>query len=269
MHNEALWRLGLFAAVLSGMLLWERVAPRRPVPAGDAMRRVRNLGLAGASTLAVRLLVPLAPVGLAAGLGDRGFGLLHFLQIPDWLRGVVGFILLDLAVYGQHVATHRVRLLWRLHRVHHADLHFDATTGVRFHPLEIVGSMFYKLALVWALGPPAWAVFVFEVALNGVSLFNHGNVRLPEGLDRALRRVVVTPDQHRVHHSTDPAETHSNFGFNLPWWDWLFGTYVAEPKRGHESMPIGLNILRARRFQTLRALLTMPFASAHEAVRGD
>ena len=210
-------------------------------------------------TLLVRLVFPTAAVGMAILAETRGWGVFQALAVPAPLAVIAAVILLDLAIYLQHVLFHAVPALWRLHRMHHADLEFDATTGVRFHPIEILLSMGIKLGVVAALGTPAVAVLIFEVLLNATSLFNHGNVRLPSALDRVLRWIVVTPEMHRVHHSVVPRETNSNFGFNLPWWDRLFGTYRAEPEAGHEGMTIGIAQFRDPGELRLDRMLTQPF----------
>jgi len=257
-HEPAI-RLGVFAVILALMAGWETLAPRRTRAVPRRTRWPGNLGLAFINALVVRAVLPAAAVGLAAAGELRGMGLLNNLDLPAWSRIAVAFVLLDLAIYLQHVMFHAVPALWRLHRVHHADLDFDVTTGVRFHPLEILLSLAIKLAAIAALGAPAFAVLAFEVALNATSLFNHGNVGLPGALDRMLRWIVVTPDMHRVHHSVVPRETNSNFGFNLPWWDRLLGTYRAQPAGGHEGMTIGLDIFRDPAQLRLDRLLVQPF----------
>jgi sterol desaturase/sphingolipid hydroxylase (fatty acid hydroxylase superfamily) len=252
-------RIAAFAGVFAAMALWERRAPRRPLTIGRRTRWPSNLGIVALDTLVLRLLFPTAAVGIAL-LGEAaGWGLLHQLGISGWPAVLLAFVALDLAVYLQHVLFHAVPVLWRLHRMHHADLDFDVTTGVRFHPVEIVISMGWKLAIVVALGAPASAVLAFEVLLNATAMFNHGNVRIPERLDRWLRRLVVTPDMHRVHHSIVPAETNSNFGFNLPWWDRLLGTYRAQPAAGHAAMTIGLEAFRDPAELRLDRMLLQPF----------
>ncbi len=223
------------------------------------MRWLSNLGLIALDTLAVRLLLPLTAVALAALAQEHGWGLFHVLGLPDWLAVLLAVVALDFAIYLQHVLFHAVPLLWRLHMVHHADLDFDVTTGLRFHTMEILLSMGIKLAVVALLGAPALGVLIFEVLLNATSMFNHGNVRLPGWLDRLLRLAVVTPEMHRVHHSVHPRETNSNFGFNLPWWDHLFGTYRAQPADGHEHMTIGLSQFRDERVDRLPWMLLLPF----------
>lgn len=252
-------RLGCFAGVLALMALWEVLAPRRPLTASKPVRWFSNLGLVVLDTVAGRFLLPLGAVGVALLAEERGWGLFHNLALPAWLAVVLAVVALDCAIYLQHVLFHAVPLLWRLHMVHHADLDFDVTTGVRFHTLEILLSLGIKAAAVILLGAPAVAVLVFEVLLNATSLFSHGNVRLPAWLDRALRLVVVTPDMHRVHHSIHPRETNSNFGFNLPWWDYVFGTYRAQPADGHEGMVIGLEQFRDARVERLHWMLVLPF----------
>ena len=191
-----------------------------------------------------------------------GRGLLHAVPLPGWLAGAIAFVLLDLAIYLQHLVFHSVPMLWRLHRMHHADTEFDLTNGLRFHPLEILLSMAIKFAAIALLGAPALAVLVFEIVLNATSVFNHGNVAMPSALDQQLRRWVVTPDMHRVHHSVLPRETHCNFGFNLPWWDRLFRTYRAQPEQGHEGMQLGLPVFRDPAWQRLDRLLIMPWSGA-------
>jgi sterol desaturase/sphingolipid hydroxylase (fatty acid hydroxylase superfamily) len=257
--NEPTIRLGAFAGSLAAMALWEVVAPRRHPEIGRGRRWPHNLGLVLVDTLILRLVFPTAAVGVALFAGVRGWGLLPSLRAPAWLAVLASLFLLDLAVYLQHVLFHAVPLLWRLHRVHHADIEFDTTTGIRFHPIEILLSMALKLGVVAALGAPAVAVLIFEVLLNATSLFNHGNVRLPARLDRVLRWIVVTPEMHRVHHSILARETNSNFSFNLPWWDRLFGTYCAQPEAGHDAMVIGIEQFRDPRELRLDRLLLQPF----------
>ncbi|MGH7001988.1 MAG: sterol desaturase family protein, partial [Stellaceae bacterium] len=218
-----------------------------------------NLGIAALNSAILRLTSLIAAVGFAALAERHGWGLLNNLALPGWTRIVLAVVLLDLAVYLQHVMFHAVPALWRLHRMHHADLDFDVTTGARFHPIEILLSMAFKLAVVAALGAPAAGVLVFEVILNATSMFNHGNVTLPARLDRLLRWIVVTPDMHRVHHSVVPNETNSNFGFNLPWWDRLLGTYRAQPAAGHRGMTIGLDAFRDPAQLRLDRMLVQPF----------
>src|SRR5205085_1569842 len=208
---------------------WELLAPRRSQRLGRGTRWPGNIGIVVLDTLLVRLAFPITAAGLALLAEARGWGLLHSLDLPGWIAIPLAAILLDLAIYLQHVLFHAVPALWRLHRMHHADQEIDVTTGVRFHPVEILLSMVIKLGVVLALGAPALAVLIFEVLLNATSMFNHDNVLLPQSIDRVLRMIVVTPEMHRVHHSIEPAETNSNFGFNLPWWDRLFGTYCAQP----------------------------------------
>lgn len=260
MNQEALLRLTIFLCVVLALALWEVLAPRLPRPAERRLRWPGNLGLVVVSTLLIRLVFPILPVGLAALAQARGWGLMNALAMPPWAAGLCAILLLDCAIYWQHVASHRWRWFWRLHRVHHADTVLDLTTAVRFHPLEMLLSLAYKLALVLVLGPPAWAVLAFEILLSALPLFNHANVGLPLPLDRALRRVLVTPDMHRVHHSTDMREANTNFGFCFPWWDRLFASYQDQPALGHQGMAIGLTIFRAPAEAGLWRLLRMPFA---------
>lgn len=262
LQYEPWLRFGGFAAVLIGMVSWEALAPKRERAFSRWARWPSNLGIVVLNTIVVRALVPVAAVGIAALGEERGWGLLNNVTLPAWVRIVTAFILLDLAIYLQHVLFHAVPALWRLHRMHHADLDFDVTTGTRFHPLEILISMGIKLGVVAAIGAPAIAVVLFEIALNATSMFNHGNVALPPALDRVLRWGVVTPDMHRVHHSVVPAETNSNFGFNLPWWDRLLGTYRTAPAAGHEGMTIGLDAFRDPAQLRLDRMLVQPFAGS-------
>jgi sterol desaturase/sphingolipid hydroxylase (fatty acid hydroxylase superfamily) len=260
--NEAVIRLGFFFAILVAVALWELARPRRRLTTPKARRWLRNLGITVLNSALVRWLFPVLAMGMAALAETRGWGLLNAYALPYWLAVALAVVVLDFAIYLQHVIFHAVPALWRLHMVHHTDLDFDVTTGVRFHPLEILLSMAIKLAVVSVLGPPPLAVLIFEVALNGTSMFNHGNLRLPLGLDRVLRLLVVTPDMHRVHHSTVATETNSNFGFNLPWWDRLFGTYRAQPAAGHEDMMIGLEAYRRDSELTFPRLLALPFTGS-------
>lgn len=259
--DENVARIGCFAAVLIGMAVWELLAPRRRLSVRKGPRWLCHLMLVSLNTLALRLLMPLSLVAAAGRIGDRGWGALQGVDWPAWIEVPVAIALFDLLIYGQHVLFHRVPLFWWVHRVHHADLDYDVTTGIRFHTVEIVMSGIVKLAALVLLGASPLAVLLFEIQLNATSLFNHSNVRLPPGLDRLLRLVVVTPDMHRVHHSVIRQETDSNFGFSLPWWDYLFGTYRDQPEAGHEEMLIGLPEFRdERQTERLGGLLWLPMA---------
>jgi sterol desaturase/sphingolipid hydroxylase (fatty acid hydroxylase superfamily) len=260
--HETIIRLAFFLGVLGIVAAWEALAPRRRRALGRPARWPSNLAVTALNAALVRVVFPLTAVGLG-GLGEeRGWGLLNRLDLPHGLAVVLAVLGLDLAIFLQHVLFHAVPVLWRLHRMHHADLDVDVTTGARFHPIEMLASMAIKLATIAALGAPAVAVLAFEVLLNATSMFNHGNIRLSGGVDRLLRWIVVTPDMHRVHHSVVPRETNSNFGFNMPWWDRLFGTYRAEPAAGHEAMTIGIGQFRSAREQWLDRMLTQPFREA-------
>jgi sterol desaturase/sphingolipid hydroxylase (fatty acid hydroxylase superfamily) len=257
--QESAIRLSAFAAIFAAMALWELLAPRRSQAIGRLRRWPGNIAIAVLDTLLVRLVFPTAAVGVALLAQSYGWGVFHALEVPAWLLVIASLLLLDLAIYLQHVLFHAVPVLWRLHRMHHADLEFDVTTGARFHPLEILLSMAIKLGVVAAFGAPAAAVLIFEVLLNATSMFNHGNVRLPQRVDSVLRWLVVTPDMHRVHHSIVPRETNSNFGFNLPWWDRLCGTYRAQPVAGHQAMTIGIEQFRDPGELRLDRMLLQPF----------
>jgi sterol desaturase/sphingolipid hydroxylase (fatty acid hydroxylase superfamily) len=260
-------RIGAAVAVFAAMALWERLAPRRRLRAGRRPRWPGNLGIWAIDSVVLRLVGPATVVGVALVAAARGWGLFPLLGLPYWAALVVGVIALDLVIYGQHVVFHYVPWLWRLHRMHHADLDIDVTTGVRFHPLEILLSLAIKMAAVAALGVPAEAVVVFEVLLNATSLFNHSNVALPPWLDALARWIVVTPQMHQVHHSIERAETDSNFGFNLSWWDRLFGTYRAAPRAGEAGLVIGLPIFRDIAELRIARLLTQPFRNAASLVK--
>jgi sterol desaturase/sphingolipid hydroxylase (fatty acid hydroxylase superfamily) len=252
-------RVGAAAVVFAAMAAWEALAPRRKLSIGRWPRWPSNLGIVLLDAAIVRLLIPTAAVGASLFAAGRGWGLLHWLDLRLSVAAVLGFLILDLVIYAQHVAFHKVPLLWRLHRMHHADLDIDVSTGLRFHPFEILISILIKIAVIVAFGIPAVAVFLFEIVLNATSMFNHSNVRMPAALDRLLRLMVVTPEMHRVHHSIIRRETDSNFGFNLPWWDRLFRTYRAQPEAGHLGMTIGIPQFRDPAELRLDRLLTQPF----------
>lgn len=254
---ESLVRLTTFLGVFIALALWEYYCPRRLLVRPRRERWLVNLSLTVLNTVLVRLTVGGVAFAAAVFAAEQGIGVFHWLTLPTWTAVVFTLLSLDLAIYLQHVMFHALPVLWRLHRVHHADLDFDATTGLRFHPLEIVLSLGFKVALVVLLGALPCAVVAFEVLLNASSVFNHGNVALPEYIDRWLRRVVVTPDMHRVHHSTYTSETNANFGFAISWWDHLCGTYRAQPELGHVRMDIGLSDYRSP--LNLGQLLLLPF----------
>ncbi|NJR63513.1 MAG: sterol desaturase family protein [Cyanobacteria bacterium CRU_2_1] len=260
LNQELLIRFIFFFGILGMMVLWERVSPSRPLSVSKPLRWVSNLGLVILNTLVLRAVFPLAAVGIGAIASKQGWGLLNVISLPFWLKVVLSVVALDLIIYLQHVMFHALPTLWRLHKVHHADRDFDVTTGLRFHPIEILLSMGIKIAAILLLGAPAVAVLIFEILLNATAMFNHGNVSLPPLLDRRLRWVVVTPDMHRVHHSVIPRETNSNYGFNLPWWDYLFGTYRDRPSMGYQGMTIGLSeYQKTLRVEKLHWMLLLPF----------
>jgi sterol desaturase/sphingolipid hydroxylase (fatty acid hydroxylase superfamily) len=265
--GESALRLGAFAGVFLVMALAEFGAPRRDMGHGRGRRWITNMVIVLIDTLAVRLIFPLAAVGVALWADANGIGLFNVLGVPGWLAGIVCFLALDLAIWAQHLAVHKVPVLWRVHRVHHADVDIDVTTALRFHPIEIVLSMVWKMIVVVALGAPPLSVFLFEVVLNGMAMFNHANFHIPARLDRVLRTILVTPDMHRVHHSVDIAETDSNYGFNLSVWDRLFRTYVPQPALGHEGMTIGLDEYQTDRPTRLGWSLLLPFGPLNAARR--
>ena len=260
LEREALLRLACFGAIFVIMCLWEIFAPKRPLSVSKLQRWTSNIGLFVLNSLLLRLLFPAAAVGIAYAAAVAGWGLFNQINLPYWLEVILAVLLLDLAIYLQHLMMHRVPLLWRLHRVHHADLDIDMTTGARFHTLEIIVSMVIKWAVIFMLGPALLAVLIFETLLNGMAVFNHANVRLPATLDRLLRLLLITPDVHRVHHSILRHETNSNYGFNLSIWDRAFGTYIDQPEKGHSAMTIGIPEFRdPEQVDRLRGMLTLPF----------
>lgn len=260
LSQEKFIRLLFFFGVFTFVSLWEVTAPKRTLTVSKSSRWFANLGLVILNTFLLRLLFPTAAVGLALVGEEKGWGLLNNLELNAWLVVVIGIVLMDFSIYAQHVMFHSVPTLWRLHRVHHADLDYDLTTGTRFHPIEILLSMGIKLAVVMALGPPAGAVLIFEVLLNAMAMFNHGNIRISIGIDTVLRFFIVTPDMHRIHHSVHAPFANSNFGFNISWWDRLMGTYADQHPEGQVEMAIGLDEFRDPKLvNTIPGMLKLPF----------
>lgn len=257
--NELRIRLGCFLAIFAIMGIWELAAPRRRLTSPKRLRWLNNLSLTILNSLVVKILFPAAATGTAL-IGElSSWGLFNRIGVNSMAAGIMSLILLDLTIYVQHFVFHKVAPLWRLHRMHHADLDIDVTTGARFHTMEIVASMVIKISVVINLGAPAWSVLLFEIMLNATSMFNHSNINIPLTIDRVLRKIIVTPDMHRVHHSVVIKETNSNFGFNFPWWDRLFGTYLDQPSQGHDAMVIGLAAFRDLKYLKLRWMLAIPF----------
>ena len=243
MENEALIRLSAFTGLFTLFAVIEALVPRRARTQPRSTRWITNLAMTLLDTLMLRLLalaLPFLAVGAAVDAQAQGWGLMNALDLPLWLTVVATVLIFDFAIWAQHLITHKVPLLWRFHRVHHADRDIDVTTAIRFHPVEIAFSMLLKIGLVYLLGPPAIGIILFEIILNGTAMFNHANIRLPLWLDAIMRQVLVTPDMHRVHHSDIREEHDSNYGFSLSIWDRMFGTYVAQPTKGHDGMIIGL-----------------------------
>ena len=258
--HEANIRMGFFFGILTVMAVWEIIAPRRALTVSKTIRWVNNLGIVFLYSLLVRLVFPTAAIGVALFAQQHGWGLLNYYSLPFWLAVLITVVAMDFIIYLQHVLVHAVPTLWRLHRLHHADLDYDLTTGARFHPIEIFISLGIKFATIVVLGPPVVAVIIFEVVLNFMAMFNHANVKLPLGLDRLLRLFIVTPDMHRVHHSVEDDEANSNFGFNISVWDRLFGTYRDQPRAGHEGMTIGIHKFRdPKEVSWLPGMLMLPF----------
>lgn len=260
MANEKQIRMGFFIGVLVVMGLWEIFAPRRMLTISKTLRWANNLGLVFFNSYILLVLFPAAAVGVAITASQQGLGLFNVYEVPLYMAVILSIVILDFVIYVQHVMVHAIPILWRLHRVHHADPDFDVTTGARFHTFEIILSMLIKFAVILLLGPPVIAVILFEVILNVTAMFNHGNVRLPLALDRALRWVLVTPDMHRIHHSIEDDEANSNFGFSLTWWDRLFGTYRDQPRGGHQAMAIGIHKYHnAKDVSWITGILILPF----------
>ena len=259
MNHESIIRVGSFLVVFILIALWEISAQRRLLTTSKKVRWLSNLGITLINALLVRLVFPVLAVSMAVKAQQSGWGLLNNFHLPLWLNCVIGIVALDLTIYLQHVMFHAVPTLWRLHMMHHADLDYDLTTGLRFHPFEMILSMGIKIAVIAALGLPAAAVLIFEILLNCLAMFNHGNINLPLKVDRVLRYIIVTPDMHRVHHSVILRETNSNYGFNLSCWDRLLGTYCDQPAEGHDGMTIGLAQFRDPKKLTLPWLLILPF----------
>lgn len=264
MQYEKEIRMGFFFGMLALIGLWEVIAPRRALTISKTVRWINNLGLVFVNSFIVRVVYPVAAIGVAATAQENHWGLfntigVNTIDIPIWLAAILAIIIMDLVIYIQHVMVHSIPLLWRLHRVHHADPDYDVTTGSRFHPIEIILSMGIKFCTIVLLGPPVFAVILFEIILNATAMFNHGNIRLNSKVDKVLRLFLVTPDMHRVHHSIEDDETNSNFGFSLPWWDRIFGTYRDQPRAGHTDMVIGIHKFReAKDVSWISGMLTLP-----------
>lgn len=262
MENEATIRLTIFLGLFAVLAAAETLAPRRARSQKRSQRWVTNWGITIANTVLLRVMavaLPLLAVGAAMDAQAQGWGLFNAIALPGWIEVIAAILILDFVIWGQHLITHKVPLLWRLHRVHHADVDMDVTTAIRFHPVEIALSMVLKIGVVYLLGPTALAVILFEIILNGTAMFNHANIRLPLWLDAIVRRVLVTPDMHRVHHSANRDEHDSNYGFALSIWDQLFGTYIAQPRSGHHDMEVGLQ-WQDDRPARLGWSLSLPFA---------
>ena len=260
-NNEGAWRLNIFIILFAIMFLWETFLPRRKSSSVTPSRRINNLGIMLIYTLIIRFTIPLLPVGAAVYATQHSWGLFNLIELPSILAIIFAIVILDLIIYLQHRIFHEVPLFWKLHRMHHTDVEIDVTTGIRFHPIEIILSLLIKIVLVILLGAPAIAVLIFEIMLSSCSVFNHSNVRIPQKVDRVLRWFIVTPDVHRVHHSVIRTETDSNFGFSVTWWDRIFGTYCAQPKAGHLGMDIGIEEFREKTDSRVDQLLIQPFKS--------
>jgi sterol desaturase/sphingolipid hydroxylase (fatty acid hydroxylase superfamily) len=262
--HEILIRLGTFLVFFPLVAVWELISPRRMLTVSKALRWYSNLGITVLNSFLLRWCFPIMAIGMASLTQERQWGLLNHIEIPFWLEVILSVTVLDFIIYLQHVMFHKIPALWLLHRMHHTDLNIDVSTGSRFHPIEIILSMVIKVIAVIGLGVPPIAVVIFQVFLNGMAMFNHGNIYIPSRMDHVLRWLVVTPDMHRIHHSILPQETNSNFGFNIPWWDRLFGTYRQNPQDGHEDMEIGIKIFRDIKYLNLHWLLIQPFLNSRK-----
>ena len=257
---ELIIRITAFLVLFGIVAGWEVLSPRRVLTISKPLRWINNLGVVTLNSVILRIIFPAAAVGFAVFAEAQGWGIFNNLNASHLIAIVISVILLDVIIYFQHVIFHAIPMLWRIHRVHHADLDIDVTTGIRFHPIEIILSMLIKFVAIIMIGPPVLAVIIFEVLLNATSMFNHGNIYIPKQIDKYLRWFLVTPDMHRVHHSIESDETNSNFGFNLPWWDRLFGTYRDQPRKRHEEMIIGIQAYRDEQHCTrLPGLMVLPF----------
>ncbi len=264
LEQEKWIRLGIFFGVFAVMGIYELIARKRTLRVSKGKRWFINLAITFINTAIVRAFFATGAMGTALWAADKGYGLFNIIQVPNLIAGLICIAVLDMLIYWQHVIFHHVKPLWRLHMMHHTDMDLDVTSGARFHPVEIALSMLIKIAAVIVIGAPAWSVVAFEVLLNATAMFNHSNVRMPAGLDKVVRLFIVTPDMHRVHHSVIVKETNSNYGFNLPWWDRLFGSYIAQPKMGHDKMTIGLANFREFSKLGLMGILALPFTTEKE-----
>ncbi len=264
LKNKTAIQLGSFALAFPVLLICENLFARRKFLYSRALRISSNLGIAVLNNIILHFSFPIMAFGAAYVAESRGWGIFQLLQWPGWVEVTLSMLLLDLAIYAQHVIFHLAPPLWRLHRVHHSDLELDVSNGIRFHPIEILLSMGIKIGFVFALGAPPLAVFLFELLLTLNAMFHHSNIYVPEKVDRVLRLLMITPDVHRIHHSIHPDETNSNFGFNNPWWDRAFGTYRAQPRDGHTEMAIGIELFRSAKWLALHRILMEPFLDRAE-----
>lgn len=263
--NDVFIRLIFFFSIFALIVIWEIFRPRKDLNESKSIRWISNLSLVALNSLIVRILLPVTSIGVAVLAHTEQWGLLNLIELPGWLAVIIAVVLMDFAIYLQHLLMHAAPFLWRLHQVHHADLDVDVTTGLRFHPLEILISMLFKFVVIAALGVPVVAVVIFEVLLNASSMFNHGNIFIPSQMDRALRHVLVTPDMHRLHHSVNPRWRNRNFGFCLTWWDRIFGTYLTQPFDVHDDIKLGLKTEdQSKTSIRLIGMLLMPFKKANE-----
>lgn len=258
---ESYIRLGSFLGIFALLTAWEISSPKRELLQLRRFRWFGNIGLIVISSVLIRFLIPTAAVGVALHVEQDQVGFLNHYDMPFFVQFFIAFVLMDLAIYFQHVIFHALPMFWRFHRVHHSDLDCDITTGIRFHPFEMIISILFKFLVIISIGAPVLAVVVFEVVLNAASMFTHSNIKIPQSIERMVRLILVTPDMHRIHHSINENETNSNFGFFISTWDRIFGTYIKEPALGHENMQIGLQGFREPKWQNLRWLIYLPFVS--------
>jgi len=264
-QNEPIIRMSFFFGMIILMGSWELYAPKKAPTISKAYRWVNNLGLVFFNSFIIKILLPIASTSVAVLAMQNNWGVLNYYEIPTWIGVIVFIVVMDLIIYFQHIMVHAIPIFWRLHRVHHADLDYDTTTGSRFHPIEIVLSMFIKFTAIVLIGPSVIAVILFEIILNAMAMFNHGNVSLNKTLDKYLRYFIVTPDMHRVHHSIEQHETNSNFGFNISLWDRIFGTYKQDAKAGQENMIIGIqDITEKKQTNNIFGMLMIPFIKRND-----
>ncbi|MCM1991213.1 sterol desaturase family protein [Oceanirhabdus seepicola] len=259
MKNLRNIRIGAFLGTLVIMIILQKVKPRRKWEFSFWKRGFSNISIVILNNLLIFLVLPLVPIKMAFIVQEKGIGLLNNINIFKWIKVLIEVLLLDMLVYWQHRIFHKIGFLWKLHKMHHVDLELDSTTGVRFHPIEIIISTLLKVGLIALIGASPISVVIFEIILNSASLFNHANIYISLKADKILRKVLITPDMHRVHHSIHMNERNSNFGFSVPWWDFIFKSYKAQPKGGHVNMKLGIEDMPEEKYTYFPGMLLVPF----------